>query len=441
MERLPLPRRLLHPIGYPNVGHLPVEKQEGLRAFWLDGLFSSLADGFAVSYYALYMLSLGASNAQIGLANSLTQIAAASMAIPGAVLAERTGRYRGLSTRTGIVMRAMWLVMIAAPWLLNDAGAVWMVLVAWVLMTAAGNAGAAAWMALQADLVPTRLRGAYLASRNVIMQVMRLGSVPLAGLLVGWIGEPAGYQVSLGCAYAIGLISLYYYVRVPEHPHDTSEAEDRFTLLDALRAARKMPMLLRFMASTAVLQFGVMFLAPFVNVYLVDEVELSVPVIGFTSTVSTLAAIVGMRLLGRYLDLRGNKWTMRFSLAMPLLPVMWLFVQNAWQAYLVSGFAALSWTGFNLGSFNMLLMLTPNQHRPRFVALHTTTIALVSAISPLIAGYWIDAAGFEPVFITSTVVRYIGLGLFFWLVHEPQSPPDVPSSGGVLPEGGEAEPA
>ncbi len=57
MERLPLPARIVRPLGYPTVGDLPKEQQEGLRAFWLDGLFAAVASGFSDPYYTLYLLS------------------------------------------------------------------------------------------------------------------------------------------------------------------------------------------------------------------------------------------------------------------------------------------------------------------------------------------------------------------------------------------------
>ena len=42
-------------------------------------------------------------------------------------------------------------------------------------------------------------------------------AIPLAGQLIYAVGEPEGYQVSLGIAFAIGLIAVYYYAQIPEH--------------------------------------------------------------------------------------------------------------------------------------------------------------------------------------------------------------------------------
>lgn len=84
VEQLPRPARIVRPLGYPHVEHLSEKRQRGLRAFWPDGRCSSLAGGFAAPCYALYMLSLAANNVQIGLGNTLAQLAGAALAVPGA---------------------------------------------------------------------------------------------------------------------------------------------------------------------------------------------------------------------------------------------------------------------------------------------------------------------------------------------------------------------
>ncbi len=423
MERLPLPARVVHPLGYPRVGALPEERQSALRAFWLDGLFSSLSGGFADPYYTLYMLSLQASNAQIGLVNTLSQLAAALFSMPGAAIADRTGRYRQLAWLCGIVSRLMWLVMIAAPWLLPPKQAVWLVLTAWVMISGVNSLGNAAWTALSADLVPPRLRGGYFASRNIAIQLVRLISIPLAGELVDLIGSPGGYQFNLGLAFAIGMFSVYYYSRLPEHRPAAQPL--RLPLREVLRQTRQMPTYRRFLASHAVLMLGVMTGGPFIAVYMRQELHFDIGTIGLITTANVLATLIGMRIMGRLHDHFGITWTMRFGLGVPLITVAWLWVHHPWQGLLVNSFAALTWAGYNLGAFNLLLASTPDEHRPHYIALYSTIISMVGAIGPLLGGWLLDVVGFMPVFSLSTVIRGLGLIMFFALVREPDEPPDL----------------
>lgn len=424
MQRLPLPARVVRPLGYPNVATLPEKQQDGLRAFWLDGLFASLAGGFSDSYYTLYMLSLRASHAQIGLVNTLSQLAGAALAIPGAAVADRTGRYKQFSLTTGTITRLMWLVMLSAPWLMSDRNAIWTVLVAWVAIAGVGALGNAAWTALSADLVPMRLRGGYFASRNIVMQVMRLVSIPIAGQLVNLIGEPDGYQINLGLAFAIGAVSLFYYSRLPEHP--PAPQTDRISTRQVLRQIRRMPTFIRFTTAHAIMMLGVMFGGPFISVYMAEEANFNTGTIGLITTSNVLATLIGMRVMGRIHDRYGITWTMRFGVGVPLIPVLWLGVQHPWQGHLVNSFAALTWAGYNLGAFNLLLASTPDEHRPRYIAIYTTIISIVGAIGPTIGGWMLDATGFLPVFSISAIVRALGLMAFFALVRDPGTIPDRP---------------
>jgi MFS family permease len=422
VERLPLPARVVRPLGYPRVNTLPEHRQDGLRSFWLDGLFGSLASGFTDPYYTLYMLSLRANNAQIGLVNTLTQLAGAALAMPGAAIADRTGRYRRMATGSILVGRLMWPVMLVVPWLLSGDAAVWMVLVAWVAIAGMSALGNAAWTALSAELVPARIRGGYFASRNMIMQFAQLLAIPLAGQLVNVIGEPGGYQVNFGLAFAAGAVSLYFYSRLPEHPRGPQT--DHLRTREVLRRMTQMPTFMRFVVAHGILMLGVMIGAPFINVYMAEKAGFSVGTIGLVTTVGVLAGMIGMRVMGRLHDRWGIIRTMRFGLGVPLIPIAWLLVHHPWQGYLVNGLSSLTWAGYNLGAFNLLLASTPDEHRPRFIAVYTTIISVVGAIGPLVGGWLLDVVGFSPVFSLSCIVRALGLILFFGLVREPDPTPE-----------------
>jgi MFS family permease len=109
---------------------------------------------------------------------------------------------------------------------------------------------------------------------------------------------------------------------------------------------------------------------------------------------------------------------MYFGIVIATVPVLWLGVLQPWQACLVQFIAGLTWSGYNLGAFNLLLGCTPDEHRPRYVAIHTTTTALVASIGPIIGGWLIDLGGFTPTFALSSVVRALGLILFVAFVSE-----------------------
>ena len=219
-------------------------------------------------------------------------------------------------------------------------GAVWIVLLAWVALSGINALGNAAWTALSADLVPGRLRGGYFASRNIVIQLVRLAAIPVAGQLIYAVGEPDGYQLALGIAFVIGLVAVYYYSQIPEHSGRV--VAERLGLRQLFAGMTRLPTFMRFVISHSTLYLGVMISSPFINIYMVEEVNFNVGVISLVATVSVLGTLVGMRIMGRLHDRFGITTTMRTGLLIPLIPIAWLWVLHPWQAYLVEAISALT---------------------------------------------------------------------------------------------------
>lgn len=420
VERLPVPAPLARPLGYPRVANLPEERQEGLRRFWLEGLFSSIGLALTDPYYTLYALSLGANSSQIGLVNTLSQLSGAILSLPGAILAERSGRYKWVALTGQFLKQSMWLLMGLAVWLLPPSAALGMVLAGWVAVSIFGTLLGSAWSSLVAEIVPAAIRGQYFASRNILMQLSKIAIVPAAGLFIKTIGEPLGYQAVFILGFIFGLGALYFFRSLPEHRHTPVAARgERFGLRETLRGMRVYHNYRHFVLAHTVLNFGVMLGGPFIQVYMVEAAHFDVATISVLNTIGVFATMISMYVFGRWQDRFGITWIMRFTVAMPIIPVLWLGVTEPWQGMLVQFYASVAWTGYNLGSFNLLLAITPENHRPRYLALHTTIAALIGSIGPMIGGWLLDATGFLPVFSLSTIFRAAGMILFLALVREP----------------------
>ncbi|MBN2471867.1 MAG: MFS transporter [Anaerolineae bacterium] len=421
MEKLPVSAPLARFLGYPRVGTLTDSEQEGMRRFWLEGLFSAIGLALSESFYTLYALSLGVTAGQIGLVSTLSQIAGASLSIPGAALADRTGRYKLVAQAGQFFKQAMWLVMAVAPWVLPTGPALVVMLAAWTGVSIFGTIMNSAWTALFGEIVPDRIRGQYFASRNIVMHLCKVFIVPVAGLFVNMVGEPEGYQFVLALAFVVGLGAIFHFGHLPEHLTTTVDREP-FGVRQTLGGLRRYPNFRYYVISHAVLNLGVMIGGPFIQVYMVQSAGFNVAEVSIVNTVGVLAAMLSMYLFGRLQDRKGITWIMRFAVAMPIIPVLWLWVQAPWQAWIVQFYASLAWTGYTVGSFNLVLAVTPGEHRPRYIALHATIAALVGAVGPVIGGWLLDTAGFEPVFALSTIGRCLGMILFLALVREPAAP-------------------
>jgi len=130
--------------------------------------------------------------------------------------------------------------------------------------------------------------------------------------------------------------------------------------------------------------------------------------------------MVGQRLFGRLSDRRGSLWAMRLAgLLIPLFPCVWAIARSPWHIVPLYLFGGAIWAGYELGSFNTLLSLTPEAHRPRFVAFYQTLVFASGFVSPLLGGFLVEALGFRPVFVLSSAARLLSTLLIIRLVRSP----------------------
>lgn len=387
--------------------------RQGRRLLWLDGLVSNISESFVTNYVHPYAIALGATNDQIGMLSSLSSLAAALGLLPGARLGDRaTGRKRVVLLSGGGIGRVILLLIALAPLLLPPAAAVQVYIALIALRGFVGQLGFPAWTGLMADMVPETIRGRYFSGRSIAMSLAGLLCVPLAGRLIDGVGSPGGYQVSLLVACLIGFIATVIYSRITEPPPVIARREEQPE--HGFRAmVHRHP---RFAAFTAVAFFwnmAVTTAGPYFTVHLVRNLGATPSEIGILAAITSLSAIVGQRVWGRLNDRRGATWVMFIcGLMIPIYPLLWIIAPAPWFVGLIYTFSGFTWAGYSLASFNLLLGLTPQLNRGRFVAAYQMAAFLAAALGPLIGGALLAAFSIQTVFAVSACGRFLAALLF-----------------------------
>ncbi|MDH7485410.1 MAG: MFS transporter [Anaerolineae bacterium] len=407
-------------ITWPDTANGPVVGH-ALRLFWWNGLLDNLSEAFAASYLPLFALSYGATSSQIGFLSSAGNLLAVAGLWPGSRLAERWPRRKPLVMLSGSAARLMLLVLALLPFLFHAPHIVWIIIACAALRVFFNNFGLPAWTAFTARLVPEATRGRYFGSRNFGMRLATLFGYPLAGWLIGWAGAPQGYQLSLGLAGSIGLLStVLFFGHIPEPPLTADEQRasgEPWALLPALRAQ---PLFSAFCLAALAWNLSVQLAGPFFNVFLVSELGGTTATVGWLLALFSLSSMVGQRLFGRLSDRRGSLWAMQLTgLLIPLFPWVWAMAHTPWHIVPLYAVSGLIWARYEIGSFNTLLSLTPEAHRPRFVAFYQTLVFVAGFVSPLLGGFLVEALGFRLVFVLSGVGRLLSTLLLIRLVRPP----------------------
>jgi len=399
----------------------------GMRMFWWDGFFAWGSEAIVVQYLALYAVAFGATAAQIGVLSAMVALAGASAFLPGARLAERWGRRKLIVVLSaGLGARPMLLGLALLPFFFEGRQVVFIIAGVAALRYFMVGIGIPAWTSLTADLVPTAIRGRFLASRSVGMGVSALMVAPLAGGIIGWAGFPRGWEIAWLLAFLLGLGSTLAYARIPE-PRPASPAAVKSggpgRLLDDTNFL--------FFCGTALLWNLALYAAsPFFNVYLVEDLGGSELWVGVLATVTGALGLAGLSYFGPIVDRRGAKWVMVIGgLTIPFLPWAWVLVQAPWQVIFINVAGGFLWAGYNLGSLNLLLAISPDQKRPTYAAAYQSAVYLSAFLGPLMGGFLAQVYGYRLLFGLSGAGRLLSTLLFIRFVQEIRPRPSLQPAG------------
>lgn len=404
---------------------IPAELVRPLRLFLIDGALGKVSDQIVLTFTPLYALAWGATNLQVGLLAATASLAGA-LALPFANRAAtlwRARRQLALLSMTGLT-RLSYLALIGLPWLAPAPAGKERALLILLLFLAGrsllSNLAHLTWTALSVDLAPASVRGAYLHERKDSMVLAAILALPVAGLMIRWGGEVAGFPLAFGFALLAGVGGLVAFARIPRvAPAPTAPAAPVRARLASLCSSAQP--FLYFCAISFVWNLALQFVAPFWNIYLVRGLGATALGVGVLSAVHLFFGLASSHLARDVVSQRGA-WTVMGAVSLPicLLPVGWALATAAWQVTFLNAASGFLWALHNLAALRALVSLTPSEIRPTAFRLYQIVIFISSVIGPLIGGRLADQAGFQTVFLLSAAGRLIAaLGLWVFIARLP----------------------
>jgi MFS family permease len=400
-------------------GELEPSTQRNLRWFFLDGLFFSISDAIVLTYLTLYLLTLGATSVQIGFMAALASLNATLLLIPGAMLAERLGRRKLIVVLAGGgVSRISLLLLAVTPFFFDGHFAVIFAIGLKILADGMSNLGIPAWTSLSADIVPLHQRGRYFGARNIAMGVANVTTILLVGFLLTHMDSLQGYQMVLAVAFLIGLGATYSYSQIQEPPRsEIAKPRQSYRPADLLKVFRSDKTFLAFCTHALIWNVALAVAGPFFNVHMVQNMNATAVMVGLVTMVSSLTSLPGLRLFGSLTDRIGpRRVQLTTGLLIPLLPVAWIFITEPWHAMVINVFGGFLWAGYNLASFNYLLLLIPIDQRERYTALYQIVVMAASAGGAAMGGLIATQWGFTANFALSGAGRFVAILVFVLFV-------------------------
>ncbi|MBN1488132.1 MAG: MFS transporter [Anaerolineae bacterium] len=394
-------------------------KRRSLRWLLFSGVFFNISDSILGTYQSVYLLALGASRGEIGLLNSLLNLSMPVAMLPGAYIAERGSSYKKAVVIPSALGRVLLLGVVFLPFLPDTNSRVVLCIVLLVLQALLANLSNPAWTASVGAVVPLRWRGRYFSSRNIWMGLAAFIILNIAGYIIDNAGELQGYQIILFLAVLAGWLGAWTYSKVEQKQKKTANikvsAAKNYDFWQQLKGEQQF---LIFCGTAFIWNFFVQIAGPFFIVALAETTQASAVTIGFVSAVSTLAALPGQRIFGSLSERKGSEWIQQLTgFLVPIVPAVWGFITQPWQAFPVQILSGFSWAGYHLAVFNLLLKLTPDEGRSNFVAFYQALVGIGMAGGAALGGWIATVYGYRDVFLISAAGRFFAAGLFALMIN------------------------
>ncbi|MFB3902734.1 MAG: MFS transporter [Acidobacteriota bacterium] len=402
----------------PRLSALQLPAPGSLRCFWYDGLLNSVSDSLSLNFVPLFALKLGATAGEIGVLNATAGFVGTMMLLPGARLGERWPNRKSFVVLTYSLARLMLLLLALIPLGVTAGAAVSSIIVFNLLRVVFGNLGLPAWTSLSAAIVPEEIRGRYFASRNGIITIASIIFAPLAGYLIVHQGGVLGYQLTFGLAFAAGAAAIWFYRRI-EEPRAAEPPVVRGKRFPLLHRILQRPHFVRLCIYSIFWNFALNLAVPFFNIYLVEETTGDEASVGYLAAIGSVIGLVSQQYWGRVNDRLGARKTLLITGAViPFITFGWLLVRSPWHVVPINLASGIVWPGFNLATFTLVLEATPEERRPRYVALLNTLTGIGSAVGATVGGWMIELYGYQSVFWASGLLRIVGWFLLAFFVKE-----------------------
>jgi MFS family permease len=376
--------------------------KRGLRNVIIDGVTSqSMVTLSSGAFLAAFALSLGASNALIGVLAAIPPIAQLFQ-LPSILLVDRWRKRRIITMLSSLFSRLFLLQIAAIPLLFTGKLALSVLVLAITLQSVFGAVSGCSWNSWMRDLVPEEQLGSFFSKRMSIALAVGIPLSVLAALGIDyWKShyqslEIYGYSIIFSAGFLFGLLGVIVISLIPEP--SMPEAGERPRLLELIlepfqnETYRK---LIHFLGSW---NFAVNLAAPFFTVYMIKRLQFDLSwVIGFT-VLSQIVHVLFLRVWGRYTDRFSNKSVLLASgplfifciLAWPFTTIperYFLTIPLLLIIHILMGVAA---AGVTLATGNIGLKLAPAGKATSYLAANSVVNSLSAFVGPILGGLFAD---------------------------------------------------
>ncbi|MFN8412725.1 MAG: MFS transporter [Anaerolineales bacterium] len=285
-----------------------------------------------------------------------------------------------------------------------------------------GGFTANSWVSMISKIIPPETRGTFFGMQAGLANLFISGSAIAAGYLLDSLPAPWNFAACFFIACIFFALS-WVAIALTREPEDTEKIipEEKTHFWDDSKKVLKKDsnfnwfLIARFLSQFATMGFS------FYIIYALRRFNMDAVTAGFltaTLTISQTVANIGMGWIGDRIGHRAMLILGAFA-ALASSILAWFAPAISWfyPIFILTGLANVSiWT---IG-MTMTVDFGNESERPIYIGLSQTLTAPATIIAPILGGFIVDAAGFNPIFTISIVLSAVMIGILIFLVKDPR---------------------
>ena len=375
---VPSPSGSLHPGPSPNIRNLIFQTA-----------LAGVVNGGIAAFLPVFLVRLGAGTVAVSLLTALPAVVTILLSLPSGAIVARQRRLVRSSAISYLLLRICYLLVALVAAAEPSLAAVLIVAI-WGLSAVPSTIANTAWYSVLAEAVPPRRRPVVNGVRWALLGLVSALTVAAFGRLLDSLPFPLNYQIVFLISFVAGLLNVYFYSRleIPDREPAVPETQRpalRTQVAELLRPLTEGGTFLTFCITTTVLRVGLFLPVGLYSVYWVNNLAATDTLIGLRTTIGNVALMLGYYFWGRQASARGHERVLVITALglgfYPLLTGLADRPELLLPAALIWGIFA---SGIDVSLFEGLILVTPDDRRPRFVAVNTALANIVAFAAPIV---------------------------------------------------------
>lgn len=373
----------------------PADLERGKRALVKDAAWAAAVPALSGGVILVgFALELDATPWHIGLLSALPFFAQVAQ-LPAIALIERSGERRRLAVQAVSISRLLIGALAVVAFIPDKRIALYALLAAQACITVFGSIGGCSFNAWLHQLLAREGLGELFSRRLFWSTVLASLGALVAGFLVQhWPGEHrlAAYALDFAAAAVAGFISVYYLASVPEPVMARSGPPT--PLLELLRAPLRDERFRRVIVFMGAWNFASNLAAPFVTVYLLNQLGYGMSTVTTLWIASQVANALTLYAWGRISDSLSNKAILAVALpaffagmvALPFTVIPHPHALTLPLLYVIHTVMGAASGGIALATGNLGLKLAPQDRGTSYLATLGLAGAAAGGLAALAGG-------------------------------------------------------